>query len=121
MWFWVNIFLSFGLLVMGIVLFVNFNTFVVIFGSKLVGRGANSPMPHYGAINELWAQIIDIHGRSKTSYIPPCNGVISHGAQIGGLRVFADHTCKNKRNTNASTVFVHRVVSCVYILMLRPK
>ena len=24
-------------------------------------------------------------------------GVVSHGAQIGGHRVFADHTCKNKR------------------------
>ena len=28
-----------------------------------------------------------------------CKSVVSHGAQIGGLRVFAGHTCKNKRNT----------------------
>ena len=32
--------------------------------------------------------------------------VYCHGAQIGGLWVFADHTCK----TNVSTIFVHRVV-----------
>ena len=28
-------------------------------------------------------------------------------AQIGVFRVFADHTHKNKRNTNASTIFAH--------------
>ena len=50
---------------------------------------------------------IDIHGRSQTSYITPCDGVISHWAQIGGLLVFANHTRKNKRNTNASTIFAH--------------
>ena len=36
---------------------------------------------------------------------PTCNGIISHGAQIGGIWVFADHTCKNKHKTNASTIF----------------
>ena len=50
---------------------------------------------------------IDIHGRSQTSYTPtsPCNGIGSHGAQIGDLRAFADHTRKNKCNTNAPTIF----------------
>ena len=53
---------------------------------------------------------IDIHGISQTSYTAPCNGVVSHGAQIGGLRVFADHIRKNKRNTNASVIFTRRAV-----------
>ena len=34
--------------------------------------------------------------KGDTSYTTPCNGVVSHGAQIGGLRDFADHTRKNK-------------------------
>ena len=42
--------------------------------------------------------LINIHGRSQTSYTAPCNGVVSHGAQIGDLWVFADHTRK-KTNT----------------------
>ena len=40
---------------------------------------------------------IDIHQRSQTSYTPTCNGIVSHGAQIWGLWVFADHTCKKKK------------------------
>ena len=47
----------------------------------------------------------DIHRRSQTSHTAPCNGVVSHGAQIGGLRVFVDHAYKNKCKTNASTFF----------------
>ena len=42
--------------------------------------------------------------RSQNLYTAPCNGVVSHGAQIGGLRVFADHTRKNKPKTNASMI-----------------
>ena len=41
----------------------------------------------------------------QTSYTNPCNGIVSRGAQIGGFRVFADHIRKNKRKTNASTIF----------------
>ena len=44
-----------------------------------------------------WSMIIDIQGRSQTLYTTPCNGVVSHGAQIGGLPVFADQIRKNKR------------------------
>ena len=51
---------------------------------------------------------IDIHERSQTSYTTPCNGVVSHGTQIGGLCVFADRTRKNKRKTNALTILLHR-------------
>ena len=43
-------------------------------------------------------------------YPPPCNGVIGHGAQIRGLRVFADHAHRNKRKTNASTTFARRAL-----------
>ena len=42
-----------------------------------------------------------------------CNGVVSHGAQIGGLRVFADHTRKSKRKTNALTIFARRAAFSV--------
>ena len=38
----------------------------------------------------------DIQGRSQTSHTIPCNGIISHGAQIGGIWVFANHTRNNK-------------------------
>ena len=50
----------------------------------------------------------DIQGRSKTSYIFPCNGVASHGDQIEGLQVFAHHTHINKCKTNASMNFARR-------------
>ena len=33
-----------------------------------------------------------------------------HGTQIGGLRVFADHTCKNKCQTNAPMFFACHAV-----------
>ena len=56
----------------------------------------------------------DIQGRSQTLYTASCNGGISHGAQIGGLRVF-QQPCKNKRKTNVSTIFARRsaVYSCL--------
>ena len=49
-----------------------------------------------------------LQGRSQPSYdIALCNGVVSRGAQNGGLCIFEDHTRKNKRKTNASMIFVH--------------
>ena len=47
----------------------------------------------------------DKQGRPQTQ----SNGVVNHVAQIVGLRVFADHTCKNKCKTNASMIFLCRV------------
>ena len=38
----------------------------------------------------------DLDRRSRTSYTAPCNDVVSHGAPIGGIRVFADHTRGNR-------------------------
>ena len=54
----------------------------------------------------MWESTTDIQGRSQTWYTAPCNGVVSGGAQIGGIQVFADHT----RKTNASTIFARRAV-----------
>ena len=47
--------------------------------------------------------------RSQTSYTAPHNGVLSHGAPIGGrhTRVFADHTHLSKCKENASTILAH--------------
>ena len=39
--------------------------------------------------------VIAIYRRSQTSYTAPCNGDVSHGAQIGDLRLFTDHARKN--------------------------
>ena len=68
---------------------------------------ANALNEHFAA--EQWCSVwvVDIHGRSQPSYTAPCNGVVSHGAQIEGLLVSAKHTRKNKRNTDASTIFPH--------------
>ena len=57
----------------------------------------------------------DIEGRYQTPYTAPCNDVVSHGAQIGGLRVFTDHTRKSKRKTNALTIFARRVAFSVWL------
>ena len=47
----------------------------------------------------------DIEKRFLNSYTSQCNGVVSHVAPVGGIRVFADHTPRNKRKQNASTIF----------------
>ena len=41
--------------------------------------------------------VSSIQRRFQTLYTALCNGVVSHGAQIGGLQVFANHTCKNTK------------------------
>ena len=56
----------------------------------------------------------DLERRSWNSYTAPCNGVVSHGAQIGGIWVFADHTLGSKHKQNASMIFAR-----VSIFMLR--
>ena len=43
--------------------------------------------------------------QSWTSNTAPCNGVVSHGAPIGGIQIFADHKCKIKHKQNASIIF----------------
>ena len=73
-------------------------------------------MCRYACVQQPWDQNVTAKLRSYHRYtgeIPdlgylPCNGIISHGAQIGGLRVFANHTCKNKCKTSSLTIFVPR-------------
>ena len=45
----------------------------------------------------------DIEERSQTLYTAPCNGTLSHGAQIGGLCVLPPMHAKTRNN--ASTIF----------------
>ena len=47
----------------------------------------------------------DEERRSQNSCTAPCNGIISHGVPIRGIRVFANHTHRNKRKQNAPTIF----------------
>ena len=42
--------------------------------------------------NETSLMTTDIEQRSRNSYTALCNGIVSHGALIGGIWVFADHT-----------------------------
>ena len=44
----------------------------------------------------------------------PCNGVVTHRAQIGGIQVFANHTCRNKHKQNVSTIFACRVAFHIF-------
>ena len=48
----------------------------------------------------------DIERRSQNSYTALCNGDVSHGAPIGGIRVFADHTSGNKRKQGEPKIFM---------------
>ena len=48
-------------------------------------------------------------GDPRTSNTAPCNGAASHGAPIGGIRVFADHAHGNKCKQNAPTIFARNV------------
>ena len=73
------------------------------------GRSVASRIYGWGVwIGRARVVITDKHQRYQTSYTAPCNGVISHGAQFGVLRIFADHTRKSKCKTNALTIFTHR-------------
>ena len=63
-------------------------------------------------------EINNTHQRSQTSYTFLCNGVLSHGAQFGGLQVFADHSCKNIRKANASMIFTCHAVFYVCFSVL---
>ena len=50
------------------------------------------------------ARTTDIE-RSQNSHTAPCNGIVSHGAPIWGIRAFADHTRGNKHKENVPTIF----------------
>ena len=58
--------------------------------------------------DKLSVSTTDIERRSQNSYTALCNGVVNHGAPIGGIQVFANHTRGNKRKQNVSTIFPRR-------------
>ena len=60
----------------------------------------------------------DIQGRSQTLYTALSNGIVSHGAQIAGLGVFADHTEKQMQNKCVHD-FALCGILCMFIFMLR--
>ena len=43
-----------------------------------------------------------------------CNGVVSHGAQIGGIWGFADHTGRNTHKQNSFTIFFAAFPVCLF-------
>ena len=58
-----------------------------------------------------------IHQRSQTSYTSPCNGVVSHRAQFGGLRVLATkHAKKNAGQmcSRSSSTVLHITRVCLH-------
>ena len=61
----------------------------------------------WGACSDLWSTHRYTREIPNLQYAP-CNGVVRYGAEIGGLWVFADHTRKIKRNTNASKILTRR-------------
>ena len=67
----------------------------------------NEP-PKWSHDNKQCAPDTDIEGRSQNPYSTPCNGVVSHGAPIGRIQVFAEHTRRNKCKKNASMTFARR-------------
>ena len=62
-----------------------------------------------------------IYEWSQTSYTTPCNGVVSSGAQFGGLRVFADHMREKTQNKWVHDLRAPRGVLRVFVFMLRPQ
>ena len=54
--------------------------------------------------------ITDIDRRVRNSHTAVCNGVVSYGALIGGIWVFANHTHSNKCKQNASMILALRTV-----------
>ena len=75
---------------------------------------------HCSGASWCYVHSTDTQGRSQMWYTVLCNGVVSHGAQIRGIWVFANHTCKNKRKINASTIFAHCAAMHVYLHAQRP-
>ena len=80
---------------------------------------------HAWASRRLYSYFVltkNIEKRSQNSYTTPCNGVVSRGAQIGGIQVFDDHTRGNKRKQNMrprSQVCTQCGVSRMFIFTLR--
>ena len=57
------------------------------------------------------AVITDIHRRYQTFYTAPCNGIVSHGAQYGGLRVYG-HTKANAKQMRSRSLHAAWLLAC---------
>ena len=62
----------------------------------------------------------DIERRPYNSYIIWSNGVVSHGAPVGGIRVFVNHTRGNKQIKCVHDLCVPCGISRMFIFTLRP-
>ena len=64
----------------------------------------------------------DIHGRSQTSYTAPCNGIILHGAQIGGFSGFCRwHTQKQTQSKCVHDLRIPCDLLRMFIFTVRPQ
>ena len=93
--------------------FILINKWIMIL-HKTRQSGRNKCVPTTCHKHKTWEVTADIDRRSQDSYTSLCNGVVSHGAPIGDIRVFADHTSGNKRKQNAFTIFARRFM-CTYL------
>ena len=61
----------------------------------------------------------DIYQRSQTSHTALCNDFVTSAMwlNLGVFRVLADHTRKNKRKTNAITIFAHHEAFCAVFVI----
>ena len=88
---------------------------IILYKSKCCQKFENNMawvMIHLGYILKIsnpWWHHRYKHQRYQTSNTAPCSGVVSHGAQFGGLRVFTDHTRKQMRSRSLCAVqhFTH--------------
>ena len=82
--------------------------------------------PFINSLCKIWVNLItlkkkcyyttDIKRRSRNSYTAQCNGVISHGAPIGGIWVFVEHTWKQtKSKMHPRSPHMVRRVTHVYL------
>ena len=74
---------------------------------------------HVIALTSLptWDRITDIERRSHNSYTAPCNGGVSHGAPIGGIRLFlpTTHAETNANKMHPQSLWVVIRFTCVYL------
>ena len=56
--------------------------------------------------------ITDMEGRSQTSYTTLYNAIVSYAAQIDEIQVLADHTHRNKMQTNCTHDHTCVIISC---------
>ena len=63
---------------------------------------------------------IDIEKSSQNSYTTPCNGVANHGAPIGDIWGFANHTCRKNKTECVHDLCALRCFLHVFIFAPKP-